>query len=83
MDPDGFIVGSKLVAYTAMEMRAGWGQNIPAILRNGDWNYAVFTAGKNRRPGVNHATCFACHKPLANDSYVFSLKALRDKARTK
>jgi len=80
---DGNLVGAKLVAYTAMEKRAGWGASIPAMLRNGDWHYAVFTGGKTLRGGVNHAACFACHKPLDKDSYVFSLKALSDKARMK
>lgn len=81
--PDGNLVGAKLVAYTAMETRPGWGASVPEMLRNGDWHYAVFTAGKTLRKGVNHAACFACHKPLDKDSYVFSLKALSDKARMK
>jgi cytochrome c553 len=80
---DGNLVGEKLVAYTAMETRAGWGASIPAMLRNGDWNYAVFAGNKTLRKGVNHAVCFACHKPLDKDSYLFTLKALGDKARMK
>lgn len=80
---DGNLVGEKLVAYTAMEKRDGWGASIPEMLRNGDWHYAVFTGGKTHRKGVNHAVCFACHKPLEKDSYVFSLKALREKAQMK
>jgi hypothetical protein len=26
---------------------------------------------------VNQASCLACHKPLAKDSYLFSMKELR------
>lgn len=79
---DGHFVAGKLVAMTAMAKDAGWGDAIPAILRNGDWNYAVFTAaGKLRK--VNTATCFACHKPLQKVSYVFSLEALQATARGK
>ena len=73
---DGFYVADKLVAYTAMATGAGWGKDIPEMLRNGDWNYAVFTADKQHRPGVNQAECLACHKPLDNTSYVFTLKEL-------
>src|SRR5437762_978520 len=73
---DGFYVADKLVAYTAMATGAGWGKDIPEMLRNGDWNYAVFTADKQQRPGVNQAECFACHKPLDSTSYVFTLKQL-------
>ncbi len=64
--------------FTAMEMQAGWGEDIPDILRNGDWNYAVFTAAGELRTAVNQASCLACHKPLADISYVFSLPSLTD-----
>ncbi len=73
---DGFFVVDKLVAYTAMEREAGWGKDVPEMLRNEDWNYAVFTAAKQHRPGVNQAECFACHKPLDKASYTFTLKEL-------
>jgi hypothetical protein len=46
------------------------------MLRNEDWNYAIFTADKKHRPGVNQAECFACHKPLDKASYTFTLKEL-------
>ncbi len=78
---DGHFVAGKLAAYTAMEKQSGWGKGIPEILRNGDWNYAVFAADKALRKGVNQAVCLACHKPLGDDSYVFSLTQLQEKAR--
>jgi hypothetical protein len=59
-----------------MQSGAGWGKNFPEMLRNGDWNYAVFTTDKQHRPGVNQAECLGCHKPLDNVSYVFTLKPL-------
>jgi hypothetical protein len=46
------------------------------MLRNEEWNYAVFTLDKKHRPGVNHAECLACHKPLDKASYTFTLKEL-------
>src|SRR5205823_11578463 len=52
---DGFFVPERLVAYTAMQTGAGWGSEFPEMLRNGDWNYAVFTPEKQQRPGVNQA----------------------------
>jgi cytochrome c553 len=76
MGGDGFFVPEKLLFYTAMARGAGWGKDIPEMLRNGDWNYAVFTLDKQQRPGVNHAECLACHKPLDNVSYTFTLKEL-------
>ena len=78
---DGFFVPEKLVAYTAMASGAGWGNDFPDMLRNGNWNYAVFTADKQHRPGVNQAECLACHKPLDGASYVFTLKELAAAAK--
>ena len=64
-----------------MERAAGWGEAIPEMLRNENWNYAVFTPAKQHRPGVNQAECLACHKPLDNVSYLFTLDQLRAAVR--
>src|SRR5947207_10193210 len=72
----GQFEAEKLVAYTAMARDAGWGKDIPEMLRNENWNYAVFTTDKQHRPGVNQAECLGCHKPLDNVSYTFTLKQL-------
>jgi hypothetical protein len=66
-----------LLAYAVMGRAAGWGKDIPELLRNEDWNYAVYTPEKMVRPGVNQAECLACHKPLDKVSFTFSLPALR------
>jgi cytochrome c553 len=73
---DGFYVPEKLLAYTAMASGPGWGKDFPEMLRNADWNYAIFTTEKHHRPGVNQAECLGCHKPLDSTSYVFTLKEL-------
>ena len=72
---DGFYVAEKPLLYTAMARDAGWGKDIPDMLRNENWNYAVFTLDKQHRP-INQAECLGCHKPLNNESYVFTLKEL-------
>jgi len=73
---DGFFVAEKLMIYTAMARNAGWGTDIPEMLRNENWHYTVFTLDKKQRPGVNQAECLACHKPLDASSYTFTLKEL-------
>jgi cytochrome c553 len=73
---DGFFVPEKLIFYTAMASGTGWGSEFPDMLRNGNWNYAVFTTDRQHRPGINQAECLACHKPLDRASYVFTLKEL-------
>jgi len=73
---DGHFVAGKLVGYTAMAREDGWGREVPDMLRNENWNYAVFTLEKKPRPGVNQAECFACHKPQDKVSYLFTQKEL-------
>ncbi|MCX7149061.1 MAG: cytochrome P460 family protein [Rhodocyclales bacterium] len=75
---NGFYMADKLLFYTAMARDAGWGRDIPEMLRNSDWNYAVFTTDKQHRPGANQAECLACHKPLDTTSYTFTLKQLAE-----
>jgi len=80
---DGFFVPDQLVSYTAMARDAGWGKDIPDMLRNENWNYAVFTPAKQLRPGVNQAECLACHKPLDKTSYTFTLEQIAAAAKAK
>ena len=83
MGSDGFYVADQILFFTAMAREQGWGKDIPEMLRNEDWNYAVFTTAKQHRPGVNQAECLACHKPLDKVSYTFTLKQISDAARIK
>lgn len=78
---DGFYVAGDLALYTAMRTESGWGKDIPDLYRNGDWNYAVFSADKKMKSGTNQAKCLACHKPFASDSYLFTLKQLQEVVR--
>lgn len=80
---DGFFVADQLLFYTAMARDKGWGQAFPDMLRNEDWNYAVFTTAKAQRPGVNQAECLACHKPLDMSSYLFTLDKLTQVAKAR
>jgi cytochrome c553 len=78
---DGFFVADQLLFYTAMAREAGWGNEIPEMLRNENWNYGIFTAGRQPRPRVNQAECLACHKPLDKVSYAFTLEQLTSAAK--
>jgi cytochrome c553 len=68
-----------VASYAAMESREGWGKEIPEILRNGDWSYALFDTKRELRTNFNYARCLACHKPEAAASYVFGLKEIAAK----
>jgi cytochrome c553 len=80
---DGFFLADQLIFYTAMGRDAGWGKDIPDMLRNENWNYAVFTNAKQLRPGVNQAECLACHKPLDKTSFTFTIDTLTAVAKSK
>ncbi len=69
---DGFFVSDRLVGYALMGHGPGWGNDFPAILRNADWNYAVYNPDMKLRAGVNQGECLACHKPLDKVNYLFS-----------
>ena len=74
---DGHYVEAEITAFTAMEKSAGWGGAVPEILRNDDWRYAVFTPAGEHQAEVNEAPCLACHKPLTETDYVFTVDALQ------
>jgi cytochrome c553 len=82
-DASGKLLQGNLQSYAGMEARAGWGEKVPALLKNGNWDYATFKASGERNDGLNQALCLACHKPAAGDSYVFSIKPLREAAQAK
>ena len=48
---DGYYVADRFLAHAVMERGAGWGKDMPEILRNDDWHYAVYTPDKKLRPG--------------------------------
>jgi hypothetical protein len=76
-DPNNRLVRTpELVGIFVMEKRGGWGAEYPEALRNGEWEYARFTASGERQPNFNAKPCFECHKPLSHQNFVFSLPAL-------
>jgi amicyanin len=77
-DAKGNFTKGAIVGYTVMEKRKGWGANIPAEWRNGEWEYAAFTADKkpNAKANGNIKACFDCHKPHEKQDFVISLAGL-------
>ena len=74
--PDTFFEAERLLFYTAMAVGTGWGGDIPAMIRNGDWHYAVFGTDRMVRAGFSQGECLACHKPLDSTHYLFTHKSL-------
>lgn len=74
---DGRWTPGAVKTYVGMETRAGWGDAIPPLLRNGNWNYGVWSADGTPRLALQQPRCLACHQPKAADSYLFTLEALK------
>ena len=83
LEKDGSWSLDKVTGYAGMEARAGWGKDIPELLRNANWHYNVFGPDKAPRPDLNQAICLGCHKPNAATSYLFLLKDIQAKATAK
>src|SRR5512134_3155985 len=56
-DAHGRFVKAEIAGYTVMEKRAGWGAEYPPELRNGDWEYSVFTADGKFNEKANFKSC--------------------------
>jgi plastocyanin len=83
-DAAGRFIKDRLTGVTVMEKRKGWGASVPEEWRNGDWQYASFTAqGKpNEKANANIRNCFVCHKPHEKQDFVISLAQLAGKFPT-
>ena len=75
--PNGRFVKGDVIAFTVMEKREGWGTEYPAEWRNGNWEYAAFSADGKLNDKANYKSCFECHKPHEKQDFVISLAALR------
>ncbi len=80
-DKDGKVIVSSLgrrirdkkVAVAVMEKGTGWGKDFPDDLKNGDWDFAIFSPdGKRLDKDLN--TCRTCHAPLKDTQHMFSLE---------
>lgn len=69
-----------VTSYAAMAALPGRGETVPALLRNGNWDFALFDAARVRNDRLNQAPCLACHRPQAQSSFVFTLPAIRARA---
>jgi len=75
-DADGRFVKDKLVAVNSMQKKKGWGDDIPAAVRNGDWIYQSFTPDGKVNEKANLTACYQCHLPFAQEEYLTNLPKL-------
>jgi len=80
-DANGRFVKKDIIGHTVMEKQKGWGADYPSDWpRNGEWEYAVFTADgqPNPKANANNKSCFTCHLPHAKQDFVISLAKLNN-----
>jgi Cytochrome P460 len=81
-DANGRLVKTnEIVGYNVMQKQAGWGTDYPESKRNGEWEYQQFRADKTPNPTANLNGCFMCHKPQAEQDYVFSYDKMKIAAK--
>jgi len=79
-DAKGNFVAGELDRVVVMEKRLGAGAAYPVNLRNGDWEFAAFTAnGKFNPQAPAKEVCMACHKPHDQLDYVKTYFAMAGK----
>ena len=83
LDAQGAPQPGPVLSYSAMQILPGRGADVPALLRNGDWDFAQFDAQQVRRDRLNEAPCLACHRPIAADEHVFTMRQLRQAVAVK
>lgn len=69
-DDKGKLIKADLLRVFVMGKNAGWGQDAPESLRNGNWVYASYLGDGRSKGPEDTATCRACHLPLANKDFV-------------
>jgi hypothetical protein len=76
-----FIKTDRILAYTVMEKRTGWGTEYPDNVRNGEWEYQAFKADRTPNPAANLTACFNCHKPYDKQDFVITYDKLKTAAK--
>lgn len=72
---NGRLVPDHAVSYAVFAAKAGWGESVPELLRNGNWQFGLFRPDHTATL-ANQAMCLACHKPRAATSFMFTYDAL-------
>jgi Cytochrome P460 len=75
-DAEGRFIKGDLTGIFVMEKQPGWGADYPEDIRNGEWEYARFTAEGQRHSNADTTPCFQCHKPLGGQDFVFTQSQL-------
>jgi hypothetical protein len=65
------LVAGKPVIVLVQQKEKGWGARHPEAVRNGEWEYALFTPDGKPIPADTQKVCMPCHKRFAATDYTF------------
>jgi len=72
LDDKGRMKPTPITASAVQEKRKGWGEAIPADIRNADWDYAAFKADGSANAEVKLEPCFTCHLTRKDRDFTFT-----------
>jgi len=76
------LVAGKAVVVLVQQKEKGWGAAHPAEVRNGEWEYGLFTPEGKPLAVDTEKACMGCHKRFAATDYTFLVhNYFRDQAR--
>jgi hypothetical protein len=76
-DANGRFVKGPLIGFGVMEKREGWGAEYGDDVRNGEWEYQAFNADRSVNDKAVLKNCFACHKPLDKQDFVYTFDKMK------
>jgi len=76
-DANGRFIKGKLAAVNVQQKKRGFGDEIPASIRNGDWQYQSFSPDGKVNDKANLTACYQCHLPFAKDEFLTNMAKLK------
>jgi plastocyanin len=76
-DANGRFLKGNLAAVNVQQKKKGWGEEIPASIRNGDWVYQSFTPDGKVNDKANLTACYQCHLPFGKEEYLTNFAKLK------
>jgi len=66
-----------LYRYIVMEKGEGWGQDVSAESRTGDWQFQWFNPDKTVNSAANMARCQSCHVSQSGNDFVWTYDRMK------
>jgi hypothetical protein len=81
--PDGTVItmtdsrNGALYRYVVMQKGNGWGDDLPAGQRTGNWQFQWFNPDKTTRVSESMGRCHSCHQGQSNNDFVWTYDRMK------